>query len=188
MLNTITELDKSLFFWMNGLSGNPLFDGFNILLSNRFVWAGILITLAGFCISRRGVFGRRLVIFCVLSISLSDLTTFWVLKQSIKRERPCRAYKELVYAPTGCASKFGFPSNHASNSAAIATSVLLAGSRVTGLYFAGAAFLVGLSRIFLGVHYPLDILMGFLTGALYSYVVFRLCLLVFKSPAFKREV
>ncbi|MDB2447082.1 phosphatase PAP2 family protein [bacterium] len=173
MLSLVQELDTKLFFAMNSLAGNSLFDQFNMFLSSRNVWVGILLALVALTLWKGGALGKKLVLCSVIVVSFTDSFTYIVLKENIQRLRPCKEYKDQVITPSGCKSQFGFPSNHAANSAAIASTIYFVGYKAVGGLFWGIAILVGLSRIFLGVHYPMDVLFGLVSGGLYSFLIVK---------------
>ena len=101
--------------------------------------------------------------------------------------RPCKAFPSEAVTPEGCRSQFGFPSNHAANSGAAAAVVLAFGYKTFGLALLGCAILVALSRVFLGVHYPFDVLVGLLSGGLYSYLIVKMINLIFDRKNSKVE-
>lgn len=171
MINALIQADTELFLLLNSLAGNSFFDGFNLFVSDRYVWTAALLLFGMFVFRKMGKKAWRPSLVVLLSLALSDWATYWVLKPEFGRERPCRTFSSgdvVIQNKGGCASKYGFPSNHASNSAAIATSVYLMVRTPAAAGLFGLMFVIGLSRIFLGVHYPADILVGFLTGFLYG--------------------
>lgn len=173
MIETLNAIDTKLFFALNSLAGNEVFDNINIYLSSKTFWLYIFILFSAFILYKHKKDGLKLLGFLILTVSFTDAFTYNVLKQNIERVRPCVEYKGEVATPTGCKSMFGFPSNHAANSAAFASTVVFLGYKAIGYGFAGIAFLVGLSRVFLGVHYPGDVFFGFITGTLYSFLLIK---------------
>lgn len=94
----------------------------------------------------------------------ADLVAVRVLKPSVARIRPCRAQPQHVKAPAGCGPGQSFPSSHAATSAAAATVVTWAAPLAGGAAVA-ASILIGVSRVYNGVHWPTDVVGGWILGA-----------------------
>lgn len=160
------NLDWTVFHWLNQAIANPVTDFFSLWLSDSRTWWVIGTLSLGTTIYFRKLSWLRILILAVALLGLTDLVTARVLKPYFGRVRPC--YQQTVHVVDGCGGQFGFPSNHAANGAAVATTAfLLVGTKV-GLFVSGVVFLVGLSRIILGVHFPSDILGGFIFGAIWA--------------------
>jgi undecaprenyl-diphosphatase len=109
-------------------------------------------------------------VFLGIAIGTTDAMTYQVLKPSFDRLRPCYLEPEATrLVVESCGSDLGFPSNHAANAMAAAVAGALTWRRRRlNIFLFGTASLVGLSRIYLGVHFPGDVLGGFVVGALIS--------------------
>ncbi len=172
-------VDTELFRLLNGLSGNPVLDGIMIGLSSVAVWGGIAAAFVLYAVARRSRTLIRLCLVLAVTIGASDFVTYQVLKPAVGRARPCYALKDVHLVASRCGSDVGFPSNHAANS--MAAAVILAAyaaRRRARLAIFGAAVLVGLSRVYLGVHYPLDVLAAFGVGGVFG----ALARFFYKSP------
>jgi undecaprenyl-diphosphatase len=163
----ILAADTRLYQLINGLSGSPILDWVMLGLSSVYPWVAVGVAFVALVLWKHT---RALLLLCVvlgLTIGASDFVTYQVLKPAASRPRPCYALKEFHLVTPRCGSDNGFPSNHAAN--AMAASVVLSGyfvrRRERWVLFV-AAVLVGLSRVYLGVHYPLDVLAGFIVGGL----------------------
>jgi membrane-associated phospholipid phosphatase len=129
--------------------------------SNR----GILITIAGLAAiyaAFRSVHRWLAAILLVASIGIADLVSVRALKPVVARPRPCQQLRD-VRAPLECGSGKSFPSSHAADSAAAATVFAWALPRFSALGIVIAA-VVGFSRVYLGEHWPSDVLAGWLLG------------------------
>jgi undecaprenyl-diphosphatase len=116
----------------------------------------------------------RVLVVAALAVAASDLLAYRVVKPLVERPRPTHAgVPVIVRASIGGA--YGFPSNHASNSAA-AASVLSVAYPAGTWVFAALALLIAYSRVYVGAHYPGDVLAGLLLGVLIGLPWARLML------------
>jgi len=163
--------DESLFRWINQ-AGRDGWDPLGLLLSDgRFWWIFSLVVTT--VLLFKGMRGRLLRVWLVLLLALgvSDAFHTYVLKPTFRRPRPCHGLADVRLVPPACGSAFGFPSNHAGNAATIATVVAISFASPWRWLTFGLALLTGLSRIYLGVHYPGDVLTGFLVGTFVGMMI-----------------
>jgi undecaprenyl-diphosphatase len=163
----MASIDTELFLWINHVWAATWLDDIMLAISSRFVWAAVALGTILWGLVRRNGRLLSIVLAVGVAIGLADLITYQVLKPTFKRLRPCHYLTDVRVVQERCGGDFGFPSNHAANSAATvaAMAVLLRDRRRVGV-FAAVAGLVGLSRSYLGVHYPGDVMAGFVVGGL----------------------
>jgi membrane-associated phospholipid phosphatase len=113
-----------------------------------------------------------------VAIGIADQTSISLLKPLVGRIRPCNALlPDQVRLLVRCSKAFSFPSAHAANSFAMATVIAWRFPRIAALGFA-VAFVVAYSRVYVGVHYPLDAIggavVGLVAGRLAVWIVVRI--------------
>jgi 4-amino-4-deoxy-L-arabinose transferase-like glycosyltransferase/membrane-associated phospholipid phosphatase len=156
----LPELDVSAFFFINTHLQNGLFDVVMPFLSNNPKL--LFLPLLAWMFAKEGRKAWPAVAIGGLAFALAD-SGGNTLKYLIARPRPCSVL-EGIHLLAACGKSFSMPSNHAVNSFAVATAFwLLRRDFMTGAYLLVAAA-IGLSRVYVGVHYPADVLAGALLG------------------------
>lgn len=165
----ILELDTALFFFINVTLQNSFFDWFMPFITKKTHWFPVWGILIVGLLWKGGKKGRLVVLLIIPVIILSDQLSAHVLKPLIARQRPCVAL-DGVHLLVNRNTSLSFPSAHAANFFAVATYFSYFFPKYRWVYFA-AAFFVALSRVSIGVHYPLDIIGGGILGAACAYTV-----------------
>ena len=163
----LQSLDRALFFLINGKGQNSFFDWFMPFMTNLDHFVYVLLVLAVWILWSRGKAGMVFLIFVGLTLTLTDQFSSQVLKDWIGRIRPCHVLP-AVHMLTDCNTSFSFPSSHAVNIFAAAFFLARLGRRFAWLIYVIAA-VVGYSRIYIGVHYPLDVIGGAAIGLLIAW-------------------
>ncbi|MEL6593826.1 MAG: phosphatase PAP2 family protein [Bacteroidota bacterium] len=168
MLATLQAWDQQLFLWLNGLH-HPVLDPVMALISEKWVWIPLYAFLLYLIYQRLGWKGTLWTLLAVaVLITMSDQFASGFLKPTVERLRPCRTpeLKDLVHLVDGhCGGKYGFASSHSANFFALATfmSAFLA-KRSWTITLLTCAIITAYSRIYLGVHYPGDVIVGAMIG------------------------
>ena len=139
-----------------------------ISIKQNFIWPGIVCMVVFLWFKRMR--GLALVLATVLVVSISDFLGA-ALKELIARDRPCHVLAN-VKDIANCSNSFSFPSNHAINSFTFAT-IITRAYKSLAFFLYISALLIGYSRVYLGVHYPTDVLSGALCGILIGYVGYK---------------
>ena len=177
MLQTIDELDRQLFLHLNG-SHTEWLDELMFWITNKYTWFPLYLLLVAVVVWKYRTRGLIMCLGMLLAVGLSDHITSGWMKPFFGRLRPCQVpdLQQVVHVVAGCGGKYGFASSHASTTFALATTVWLM-LRSWSLWFGGAfawSATVAYSRIYVGVHYPLDILTGATIGFLVGWLFYRL--------------
>lgn len=181
MIEEILRLDSELFLFLNNL-GSPFFDNFWIYLSYKEANILFYLLLLIFYLSINSsklseIF--YLLVFIAIMITIADQTAN-LFKDTFQRIRPC--YDEVLkdsirLVKNSCGGKYGFFSAHASNSFSLAIFFgLLYKNKFRYVIYISLLYasLISFSRIYLGVHFPLDIFFGSIFGITVGFLIFRI--------------
>ncbi len=166
-MDFLYSIDVSIFFFINHTLSNPVFDKFFVFLTDVKHWYITYIILWCIVFFKGGRIGKIAAITSLIIITFSDQFSSSLLKNWIGRIRPCNAL-ENVNILVGCTGSFSFPSSHAVNNFAIAAFFGEIFKKYRVLLFSVAS-IVALSRPYVGVHYPSDILGGAIIGIIIGY-------------------
>ena len=179
MWEELLHIDQEAFLFLNNL-GSPAWDGFWMFMTDK--WSSNPLYLILLFLAARSL-GWRKTLLLLVSIALlitvcDQLANFF--KLGVGRLRPCydpdlNGLFRLV--KSSCGGKFGYFSAHAANSFAVAvffTHFFRSSYAILSWVLVIWAIVVSYSRIYIGVHFPLDVLSGALVGSLMGWLFFRL--------------
>lgn len=180
MLETLKQIDRQLFLLLNDIN-NGFFDVLMFWITEKYTWFPFYVLLAGFLIWKFQWRSILILISIGLVITACDQFTSSFMKPFFERFRPCHnpEIQNLVHVVGGCGGQYGFASSHAANTFGLAMFLWLLlrdWSRNVGYIFFWAA-IVSYSRIYVGVHYPGDILIGSLVGIGFAWIIYQLYIL-----------
>jgi len=178
MIEQLLQYDNELFLYLNNLGSKP-WDNLWLIITSKYTFIPLYAVLLFLLYKKYGL--KSLLVFIVvvaLMITFTDQITN-VFKRGFQRLRPCRAEGTMEYMrfiAVRC-GKYGFFSGHSSNSMAAA---VFAGLMLKP-YYKNLIFIllfwsaiVAYSRIYVGVHYPLDIICGLTFGAISGFIFYKL--------------
>ena len=161
----LPDIDTSLFFFINQNLQNPFFDRVMPFVTSHAVLVFFpFVLLLWF---REKKHALPMLLAGLVAIAFADAGGH-ILKELVMRQRPCNTL-DNVHLLVGCGKSYSMPSNHASNAFAFAMAVWFTLRSRVSLLFVAVAGLIGISRVFVGVHYPSDVLVGALVGTVAAY-------------------
>lgn len=171
------QLDHSVLYFFNITIANDVLDGVMKFLTNVRHWIPVYALACIYLIWRHKWYGVRVVVAVAILAGLADLVTNQFIKQLFERPRPCSldASGQPLIAwlrlPDGGRGGFSMPSSHAVNNfAAVGFFVVLFPSIRGATILAALALLIAITRPYLGLHYPSDIVVGAVFGLTVGYL------------------
>lgn len=162
------SIDLAIFYFLNHTISTGFFDKFFSIITNVNNWYIAYLILLGILFFKGGKTGKIAVLGIIILITVTDQTGYKLLKEFFERARPCNALPDVL-TPLGCTGSYSFPSNHALNNFAAATFFSMLFPKYKIVLFV-SAFLVAISRVYLGLHYPSDIIAGAAIGMIFGYI------------------
>jgi undecaprenyl-diphosphatase len=175
---SITQIDQELFLFLNGLHADWL-DPIMWWISDKLIWIPLYFLILVLIVRKYQWRSVGILLSVAILIAASDQISVW-FKVTVERARPTHTEglrEQIHYLNDYFGGPYGFVSSHASNSFAIATFTSLFLSPFYKNYRIYAfiwAALVSYSRIYLGVHFPGDIIAGALLGVILAHLVYFL--------------
>lgn len=163
-------LNSKIFYFFNSFAGrNEFLDSIIVFIANDLPWILIAFTAVYLIFLKKSP--KRFVMLSIVVLLSAAVTEFlkWIV---FNQPRPFIALPDVTQL-INIASFGSFPSQHATIFAALATGMFIYNRKV-GAWIVFFSILIGLARIASGIHFPADILTGFLIGFLVSYISYRL--------------
>ncbi|KAA0211348.1 phosphatase PAP2 family protein [Ignavibacteria bacterium CHB1] len=180
-MDFLNGIDVSLFYFINKSLANPACDTVMPFITEVKHWYIFYIFFILWLLIKGGARGRVLVVLLLIFVFAADQSSNY-LKEILGRLRPCKTLPN-VNLLVGCAGSFSLPSNHAVNNFGVAFLISAFFSKFRGVAYS-VALLIGLSRVFVGVHYPFDILVGAFYGVILAYIILYLFRLINRKVKF----
>jgi len=191
LFESLENIDRELFLALNDVH-SPWLDTVMWYVSWTVTWIPLFIFFLYYSYKKRGLkFTGILLLSCAVCITLTDLISVHLFKEVFQRYRPTHNEEikhlvKTVIKPNGeeyLGGQYGFISSHAANFGAITFLLFFHFRKYSNWWYLLFAWLglIAYSRIYLGVHYPSDLFVGALLGAIIGYLVYRLSLIILKK-------
>jgi undecaprenyl-diphosphatase len=177
MLEYLQHIDRQVFLFLNS-HNSPFFDRLMHAISGKVIWAPLYLALLiylGFTYRKNFYL---ILLFIIIAVTMADQFSVQLFKNVFHRLRPCHepSLEGLIHLVNGeCGGLYGFVSSHASNSFNVALlSLMFIRRRWYTISIILWASVISFSRIYLGVHYPGDVICGAILGSFIGWGVYKL--------------
>lgn len=176
MIESLYNFDIALFLKIHRGLSNGFFDWLMPLVRNRYFWAPLYLFIIIFCLREYKKNGGYVIGGILLSFALGDLIASRLIKPFIARIRPCNdmdLVNDIIHR-VPCGTGYSFPSAHATNHFAIAVFLILVFyPRWKPILPIGIlwAFVISFAQVYVGVHYPIDTIVGAMLGTSIGFFV-----------------
>lgn len=180
LLTNILEADKRLFMALNSGFTHPWLDVFLPFVRNSLFWAPLYVFLVVFVVLNFGKKGLLWSLAFLCCLAITDLIGTYIFKVNVDRLRPCQDpyfFHQVRLLLKQCSGSSSFISNHAANHFGLSVFMVLTFRPLLGKWaylIVTWGFLIAYAQVYVGVHYPLDVIAGGLVGSLAGVVVARL--------------
>jgi len=154
----------------------PWLDEPMVIISGKLTWIPLYAFLIYLLYKEHKSHVWKTILYLISTVIFADQVSSSILKPLFKRLRPCHveAFQSFIHLPDGCGGLYGFCSSHSANSFAVAIGFyLVTKNRPMGIILILWATLIAYSRIYLGAHYPLDVIMGAIVGGIGAFTLFQ---------------
>lgn len=173
----LEHIDQQLFLFLNSLN-SPFWDKIMYAVSGRIIWAPLYVAILIYLGIKYKKKFLIIIPFIIIAVTLADQLSVQLFKNVFHRLRPCHepALAGMIHLVNGqCGGLYGFVSSHACNSFNVALlSLMIIKKRWFTISMILWASVIGYSRIYLGVHYPGDVICGAILGALIGWGCYKL--------------
>lgn len=176
-MDWINKLDHECFSWIQQCLRHPTLDYWFVLFRDKHTWIPLYVFLLAYLFFNFGKDAWKALLLGILLITITDQLNSNIIKKAVQRNRPCNEiYFNETYQPAiDCSGGYSFPSSHATNHMGLAVFLFLWFRKSLWSYLLpGWAVLIGFSQVYVGVHFPLDVIAGFMEGAIVAFILYSI--------------
>lgn len=179
MIKYLNHLDHELFEWIQLYIRSATLDPFFLAFRDKNFWIPLYIFLISWVSFIFGKQSWKVFILCVITVIITDQMNSSVFKKYFQRDRPCNElyFKDQFVSALPCSGGYSFPSSHATNHMGVAVMIVLICSGLLGRWkwlLIFWALLIGFSQVYVGVHFPIDVVVGWIEGSFWAISLFWL--------------
>ena len=181
MFDYLYSLDLKLLYFINHTLSNPVFDFIMPIMRGKLTWVPLYLLIVYFIIKKYGLKSVWVIGFALISVLIADRISAGIIKPYFERLRPCNDpnLASWLKLPNGKGSSFGFVSSHAANHFAMAVYFIMVFVGYKNQYkiiipFLAWAALIAFAQVYIGFHFPSDVVLGGLLGAIIGFGVAKL--------------
>jgi membrane-associated phospholipid phosphatase len=168
IIDSLNKADRKLFMLIQSMS-SPAIDQVMIMLRDPLIWIPLYAFLLFWIVRYQRKFAWQFILLSLVVFAVTDFTSASILKPMFLRPRPCAemALQNVVRDLVGCGGKYGMPSSHASNHFGLATFWYFTIKWISNrkwLWLWVWAILICYAQVYVGKHYPGDVLVGAVLG------------------------
>lgn len=181
---TIKEADKALLYLINKKLSFTSLDNLMLLLRQPFTWIPLYLFFLLFFVFNCRKYLKPIIILSLVTFAITDYTSASIIKPLIGRLRPCQdtTLQFTLNNIAGCGGIYSMPSSHAANHFGLATFWFMVIKHTVNQRWFWLwiwAFIICYSQVYVGVHFPGDVIVGAMLGMVTGYLTYQ---------AFKRRV
>lgn len=183
-MELLHNIDFWLFDFINNDLSNTFFDWILPPFRNRDTWLPLYILLIIYLVFKFRLRSILIIVLAIAAVGAADGISSHVLKPFVERLRPCNVpelVNQFVLRVNHCSGGFSFPSSHTANHFALAAFIgLVLYKKNKWFWHLGIiwAAIISFAQVYVGVHFPLDVIFGGLLGLLLGYIIYKIYLQV----------
>jgi len=174
VIDILQKTDTQLFIFLNSIFSTTLLNYFFVAITDARFWILPAIVAATLFIKLEHNKALTVLLLALVTLAIADPVSSQIFKPLLHRPRPCHPdfFVNSAHMLFGFKSSLSFPSSHSTNMFALAF-IFTKFYKSRWIWFFSFATLIGFSRIYVGVHYPGDVLGGAILGVIIAWIVYE---------------